>query len=334
MAAANKLHQEHSIDENLHEASWPTRQEAANDGETARKVVSLHEKPETLDVLARRLGEPQEIFVTVAFAGYDPAAGLDQGRQVATERILKAVPTFVQNTLAAWEALGPALRAKVLGFAPELLPVLIKETVALDALNARYDRYAKLASVSRTTCQTRLDEALTEGRELRDHVLRVLVKFVTPSQQKVLGLQAAAEGSETGPRIALGVETLATWITEWLGAMPRPQAEVLAQMGFTDALVADLHACAGRIRETQADLDALTDENRVTQRELDVQDGRTLHVVGMIYQTFRAAARRDKHVHVPALGELDTVFERAPRRASPDEAPKPEAPKPDAPKPA
>ncbi len=329
MSAANKIEHERSILD--HAAAWNIEREAANDADPpltktdATQPHATSASPETLDALAKRLGSPTPVAARVAFRGYDPAEGLTEGQAVATERILRAVPVFVGSVLEVWSAITDAQRKLVLGYTAAFLAVLVTEAQKLQALNARYDRVARLASVSRSRCETVANEQLREARDLRDHVLRMATEFVPPSSQSAT-LKVAARGAETADKVAVALEALGDWITEWLQPLPADEREVYTAMGFDEALVADLRVRAERVRESQADLDALSSGTRVTQRELDLQDGRVLHVVGGIYQAFRSAVRRDPTMLVPDLGELDTVFERSSRSSRTTEGETPAAP--------
>ena len=74
---------------------------------------------------------------------------------------------------------------------------------------------------------------------------------------------------------------------------------------------------------------ASADLTPATQRELDAQDGRVLHVVGKIYAAFRSAAKDDARVVVPELGRLSTVFERVRSKGEAEEAKPAEPAKPE-----
>lgn len=319
MSAANKIEHERSIPD--HGALWNIDREAANDADPELTKPATP-RPETLDALSKRLGAPNPTAARVTFRGYDPAEGLDQGKDVATERILRAVPVFVGSVTALWTTLTDAQRKKVLGYTETFLPVLVAETQKLQALNAQYDRVARLASVSRSHCEAAANEQLREARDLRDQVLRTVSEFVPRSPQSAT-LKVAARGAESADKLAVALDALGDWLSGWLASMPSDEREVCAAMGFDDALAAELRQRAERVRESQADLDAISGDTRVTQRELDMQDGRVLHVVGVIHQAFRSAARRDPTIVAPDLADLDTVFERAPRspRATDEDIP-------------
>ena len=77
-------------------------------------------------------------------------------------------------------------------------------------------------------------------------------------------------------------------------------------MGLNDAQVAALAAAAASIRSTQRDLALVLDDRNVTQRELDAQDGRVVHLIALVFGAFRDATRRDPAIALPDLGELHT----------------------------
>lgn len=254
MSAANKIEHERSIPD--HGATWNIHHDVANDADPGLTKPSVT-RPETLDALAKRLGAPNPVAARVAFRGYDPVAGLDQGKDVATERILHAVPVFVGSVTALWAALDGARRQRVLGYTEAFLAVLVAETQKLQALNAQYDRVARLASVSRSHCEAAAHEQLREARELREQVLRTVSEFVPPSPQSA-ALKVVARGAESADKLAVALEALADWLSAWLGATPADERELYADMGFDAALATELRQRAERVRESRADLDAIS----------------------------------------------------------------------------
>ena len=123
-------------------------------------------------------------------------------------------------------------------------------------------------------------------------------------------LASAKDHAETPERLAHSMDAVADWLTRWLATMPAQERALFEQMGFHAAAVSSLRAGAQRIRDTQGDLDALGDDTHVTQRQLDEQDGRVLHLVGTVWTAFACAAREDDGVVLPDLDALATVFDR------------------------
>lgn len=264
----------------------------------------------TLDALGEQLGAPSDFVRDAVFVGFDPAAGLDLGQQVASERILAAVPTFVSCVLDAWAAMIEGRRQLVLGFNPAMLSVLVAETLSLRTLNGRYDRVARVSAITRARCEAAARDAQRDARERHGQCARMLKKHMPLATQKDLSLDAATQDTEGPAALAVSLDALGDAVAAWRAGMSPEALCWYAALGFGDAFAPDLHNAATRLRETQADLHALTDPTRVTQRQLDEQDGRVLHLVGTIHLAFKLAARRDPHVIEPDLGELDAVFVR------------------------
>ncbi len=281
----------------------------------------------TLDALRARIGEADATVTAVAFHGYDAQEGLTEGQAVASERILEATPAFVAAIDHTWNTLVLDSRKQVKGFVHGFLATLVTEGMALRDLNARYDREARVAKLSRAECEQAATTTLREGREARDEARSLTKRFVPPSEQAPL--EESARGAETATEIALGCEMLSNWLARWLGAMPADVRAVYEAMGFDGAMVTGLRTRAAAMREAQENLDALNRTLPVTQRQLDEQDGRVLHLIGIVHAAFRAASKTVKGVAPPPLGALRSYFERpSGRRAAADKPADPPAPSP------
>ncbi len=90
----------------------------------------------------------------------------------------------------------------------------------------------------------------------------------------------------------------------------------LDAFGVGEACAADLEAHALAV-ETAAPAAAGTSK-RVSQRMLDVQDGRVLVLVDVILRAFRLARRREKVILLPELNRLAALFDTRARAAAKD----------------
>lgn len=297
-----------------HDASKPLhlRNEAAND---ATRVI-------TLDALVAQHGTPTAGQRMLTFAGYDPAVSLALGQKVASERILRAVPGFVQSAAQSWVALTPAQRARVVGFAPNLLPVLLGETLSLRDLNDRYDRAARIDALSRARAVSNADSTERDARHLYADAYTMVGEYMSAAQWSSLGFATLPASPADLDRLTLALDTLAAQIGAWQTTLAPEMREACDEINLGDALVHSLRVAAEDVRRTQSELAGLTATTRVTQRQLDTQDGRVLHVVRMIYTAFRLAARHDRAIVVPDLGEIESVFvrDRRPTADAPDDA--------------
>ena len=292
---------------------------AANQGGATGSVTE-----ETLDSLREKFGAPSPVFATLTFSTWDAAESLALGRKVSTERILHAVPGFVQSVTISWDALSPAQREGLIGYHPAMLPVLLDETVKLRGVNQRYDARARAEGMSRDARTARADEALRSGRALGERVLRGARQWTPPAHLRRSPLPTNVEGIENPEALANTLDTLASWYEAWRATWEEAEVAGYEALQFAPGLTGELRGAAAHVRETQEVLAAAADLTPATQRELDAQDGRVLHVVGKVYAAFRGAAKEDERVVVPDLGRLSTVFERVRTKAVAEE-PTPDA---------
>jgi len=272
--------------------------------------------PETLESLQRKHGTPRGVFVALVFQSYEPGEGIARGREVATTRILQAVPGFAQQAAACWEALPAARQAAVVGYHPGMLAVLLDETAKLRDVNLRYDARAIAEGTQRGTSDAAAREAIRGGRALGEQTLRVAQRWAPVAHLRLHPLPAQLEGGASDPDVlANNLDAVASWLTAWRGTWSEEERAGYEDLNFTPGLSEALHGAAARVRETQAVVAAFSDTSPITQRELDAQDGRVLHVVDLIQSAFRQAARSDARVLTPDLGELTSAFERSAKRA-------------------
>jgi hypothetical protein len=277
-------------------------------------AVSSHE---SLESLQRKHGPPKGVFVHLAFQTYDANEGIARGRKVATTRILQAVPGFAQQAAACWEALPPELRGRVVGFHPGLIAVLLGEAVALRDVNLRYDARALAEGTQRGASEAAARDALNTGRSLFEQTLRIARRWAPVAYVARNPLPAYVEGGADKPDVlALSGDALASWITAWRATWSEEEREGYESLNFAPDQAERLHEASARVRETQSVVAAFSDTSPITQRELDAQDGRVLHVVDLIQAAFRQAAQGDARVMVPELGELASLYERPAKRGA------------------
>jgi hypothetical protein len=164
--------------------------------------------------------------------------------------------------------------------------------------------------MSRDARTARSDEALRSGRALGERVLRGARQWTPPAHLRRSPLPGNVEGIENPEALANTLDTLASWYEAWRATWAEGEAAGYEALQFSPGLAGELRGAAAHIRASQEVLAAAADLTPATQRELDAQDGRVLHVVGKVYAAFRGAAKEDARVVVPDLGRLSTVFER------------------------
>ncbi len=155
------------------------------------------------------------------------------------------------------------------------------------------------------------------SNERRAAVIGVTPAFVAVLVHEARALQRLNAQYDRGAYVNTAARSIAGpsgWLSGWRASKPEAQRALVASMGLNDAQVAALAAAAESIRSTQRDLALVLDDRNVTQRELDAQDGRVVHLIALVYGAFRDATRRDPAIALPDLGELHTWLVRPDRR--------------------
>lgn len=261
-------------------------------------------------------------MTALVFKGYDAEKGLLLGQRTATERILDTAPGFVRSVEALWDSFSHTQRRTLVGYTPAVLSVLLAECAALKVCNSRYDLAAQRSLATRAQRESAARDAMRKGRDLRDQVGATLRTLHGASALSDDGVSRAFSSAETAEDLALRLCDVARYIERTLAAVDAETREAYAALLLDDALVAEIRGQAAEVRATAADLND-TEDMRVCQRQLDLQDGRVLHVIGMIHGAFRGAARRDATMLAPDLGALSPIFER-PSGGSPSSPPAPQ----------
>ncbi|MSP62989.1 MAG: hypothetical protein EXR72_22165 [Myxococcales bacterium] len=255
-----------------------------------------------------------------AFTGAREEMLLGDGQSIDSQRILDGVPGFLGQTREIFAKLQAPQQRIVVGYAQSLDPVLVQETVTLRDLKNDHDERTQVGSGSRAGGKAEARRATQEGIALRDQAVGALKDVIGRATPEWAVLEESVGTAETAEKLARGLTWLADRVIEIRkGASP----EALAVMDATglDARYSDeITQSANRVRGTAAAAAVITaTETRVTQRRLDLQDGRVLHVVRKIYFAFRAANRRNPAILIPDLGAMASFF--TPHRAATPEPP-------------
>lgn len=278
----------------------------------------------SLDALAKLLGPASLAARRMAFRGADETWMLARGQETATELILDEGCAFVRSTLAIWASLTPTQRARVLGYDPALDAVLVEELVELRARNAAYDRLARGSGTTVGERRQREKESFSAGVTLRQNVFQTLRDVLGSEHAVVVGLAGAMKRAASAEVLANGLVTLADTLHRARHGDDQhpPNAELVEDLDLaklSDATEVELRLAARDVLDTAELASARPQDLAAAQRALDVQDGRVLHVVGLVVRAFRRARRADETMLVPELGDLARVFGITNGRASADE---------------
>jgi len=264
----------------------------------------------TLDQLATLVGEPDEQLRSALFRKISEASLVEHGSRIDTQPILEDVPSFVSVSLDTLKKLGAPQRS-LLKLPPGLFALLIDESRTLLRLKADHDAMlAAVAGGTRSEREAALRNTMREGLALRNVTYNAL--------RNVLGrdgmgeVDAAVGVGDTASKLAGGLEGLASLVRRKLQGDPM-ERYLFSEFGLDEGCSAQMSDCAARIRKLD---EAPPPPDRVvTQRMLDQQDGRVLHLIAMVLRAFRAAHKADAAVPEPELHATGWLFDaRSTRR--------------------
>lgn len=228
-----------------------------------------------------------------------------RGQRLDSADILGAVPDFFSDARFIWGGLNAAQRKLVIGYTPEYDAILAHETGVLRDKHRAFLAAGSTSAADRVQKKGAANRARTRARKLRDQAFTALRPLIPPDD--ALALVVSKGSAETYTSMQLGVEQIAARIEQH-----RADAELaplLDKIGLTAAFVAELAAIAIEVARTGAAADAVDPTKRVTQRQLDLHDGRVLHLVRIVERAFNAAHEHDATILVPRLGAMAAAFD-------------------------
>lgn len=282
----------------------PSKKAAAPAPEEASSLTFLD-----LDALAKKLGAPDTAFASRTFRTAKEADLVDAGTEVDSQNVLDDVPRFAGSAVTIWGSLSPGQR-ELVRLPQPLFSLLVHEAVTLRGMKASHDAQTTDTAAGKVERETRLRAAMREGIHARDIAYDSFRNALGDGRIDELNrIVGNADGAE---KLAQGLTALADLLAR--AAKADPEAALsLEEYGAGPERVQALREHAKKVRELgQA---TATSSRRVTQRALDLQDGRVLLLIGKILRAFRAARRADATILVPELNRLARLFETQ-RRSS------------------
>jgi hypothetical protein len=219
------------------------------------------------------------------------------------------------------KALSPSQRGLLK--LPEGIPaLLIAEATALRTLHTEHLDATVQGAGSKAQRESESRRESREGIALRDLVYDALRSAV--GAEGMSEVDAISGTAATSEALAKGLSSLADHVRR-LQKAGGDKRLLLEEFGVDEACAAALEQKAVRVRKAGEVVAAPA--KRVTQRKLDLQDGRVAHLIGVALRAFRAARRADASILVPELRKSAWLFEvRSGRARAPKDAPSPSAP--------
>jgi hypothetical protein len=256
----------------------------------------------TLDSLAAVIGAPDATQRKLLFRAVTEEKLVAAGRAVDSDRIIDAVPGFVASVRAIVEKNGAV---PIHGYSPKQDAIVVHETVKLRGLKQAFDAQAQQGAGSKASRRAAAREAFAAAITLRDQAYQAVVPLLTEVEQAEIDASFGTAGS--AQELKRGLDAVALSVEKLIAH--KEFASELEEMHLHADLARQLRERAALAVSTEQASTAATPEHRVTQRELDTQDGVVLHVIGVIYKAFKAASASHPTLVLPNLGALRSLFE-------------------------
>lgn len=257
----------------------------------------------TLAALREALGPPDPGLAAALLRAFSDETFVKYGREVSSERLLRAAPTIVASTLQTLASLDATSVALVL-LPPEIFAVIVDETLKVPALSAPVTQVAKKATVSQTVWTASRKVARQTAIATRDRIVRALGSALGATHAAVV--KATAGNAEDDAALVEGVTDLADFIERTLRDGSRDDRASLARFGVDAVSVTQLRESVHAVRAVGGAPMAVPYNALV--RALNLQEGRVLALLDMVVGAMRAARASNKAIPLPELGPLQSWF--------------------------
>ena len=262
--------------------------------------------PEAHDVasLGKALGKPDPKLQRLLFRNAKEDGLAAWGTEVDSKNILADMPRFVVSALGILASLEPARRSLV-KLPPGIFATLVTESIKLEQMKSDHEATMTSNAGNKADRESTLRREMREGVGLRDTVVEQLGNALTDDQMKKV--EIIANDASDADHLAAGLVAIANLIDDLRQNGSEDDKDALAIWSIDDAAVASLRDKSTSILE--AGKIVASPPRKVSQRALDIQDGRALTLVDMIWRAFRIARRTDRSILMPELNRIAWMFE-------------------------
>jgi hypothetical protein len=299
---------------------------------TTTTTATTSEEPKllrtyTIDSLAASANPPDPRLSDRIFRNVKEQTLLDRGKDVETGDILSSIPQLLGSTKEIYAALSEAQQRLVVGYSPRLDDLLISEVLRLHALKRRFDAESTAGDTSRARSRATFRTVRRRGILLRDQAATAMRAVVGDTDTAdAVELRSARGTAETDDDLAGGLDSIADLIDGYLKNGDEATQAHMEDLKLTPAYVSQLRSMATEVRTASRAADVASPASRVTETTLNLQDGRVMHIVGLIYRPFREARKQDASILLPKLGALRYLFESRYRKSTSEPTNQPPAP--------
>lgn len=269
----------------------------------------------TLQALAEALGPPDPELAPILLRSSTEADFHAEGCEVAPERIQKAIPRFITTAAASLMSLDETTAPLVMVDAG-ILALIVHETLAIEPLARRWDSSAHTQTALVADWNARRARARRAAIGHRDLLVNALTRALGAQADLVDALRGDAADDAA---LVQGIKAVADLADARLTEGTEADRAALARFKVTGERVKLLREKAAAVSAVGAA--PVASPQAVTQRQLDVQEGRVLVLIDILLKAMRAARRVHTTLVLPELGPLKSHFQPTRRKKTPPAEP-------------
>lgn len=285
-------------------------------GHSSPAFPVLPEGPISLAGICAALGKPDEAARKLLLRPYSEEDLLAWGAAATTKDIVDDMPRFLSSALRTLQTLSPEQQKRI-KLPAAIFAVAAGEAATDEAMWTEHTGVSDTEAQGQRKRESTLKEATSRAVALRNEALAGLQNAL--GSKRVAAVKASANDASTPDNLVAGVAKVVTFLDETRKHGSEDDQAALALFTLDEGTTADLEAAAKAVKEA-APKTAATGR-KVSQRQLDLQDGRVLVLVDVILRAFRHARRSDRTILHPELNRLAALFDTKSRPAEEPAAP-------------
>lgn len=283
-----------------------------------KNTPSVHK----LEALAKELGPADADALRAILAGHDEQDLVKLGSGIHTSRIVTDVARLYGEANQFWSQASEQQKKTLKGFSRPLLALAVQQALSLEMLLEQRQSTEQQEGAQAAISEEDARQTSSQGVTLRDQAYTALRESAGRQGTHRAELDAIVGTAETPDALASGLEGLATLLQRWLKE-GGDLALRLSLASLDEAYAQELSGAARGIRASAAATRRRPASNKVTQSQLDREDGASLVLLGQIIRAFERA--HDLDPTIPRLVPIATrrLFSRRASRKATEGTPTP-----------
>lgn len=265
----------------------------------------------TLASLGEALGKPDEAFRGLLFRNHPESELYEWGVAATSEDILEDTPRFLTSSLRILASLPPARQA-VVKLPPAIFALMADEAATDAAMLADHSTVADTEMEALKERERKAKQTMSAAIAARNSAVGGLRHAL--GDARVAPIRPAASDASTPVALAGGMRRVSSFITKIIEEGSDDDRTAIDAFGVGEACAEELEAHAKAVLDTTTKTAGTG--KRVSQRQLDIQDGRVLVLMDIVLRAFRLARRTDKAILLPELSRLASLFDTRARAAA------------------